>query len=229
MNLFVLYKIVDSDTVRDLLLDGNIRFRPLKYFAKYENSEGEKRGDKEEGASAVFSKNSIPKTAVIKFGDHVVNNDAIISAVFHNKYDLVNRYVYCFGAIYAENSIEVDKNGNPTANTMKFYKDEFPSGKHVIAFLGNNIKHFFERIDKKIVKYDDACRRFVLYTDTSTRAPGFEKSKDFINQNEYRVMFSHDEAEYVDIHIGSLIDIAHVYTLDEFDQLLNDIQITPIL
>ena len=123
------------------------------------------------GASAVFTRHNIPESAVIEFSDRVVKNSDVIEATFHTKFDLVNRYACCFGAIYADDSIAVDENYKLTPTTMRFYKEEFSTGKYVIAFFGDNIIRFFERLDSKIAEYGDAHRDYVRYTDASNRTP----------------------------------------------------------
>jgi len=48
----------------------------------------------------------------------------------------------------------------------------------------------------------------------------------FSKQNEYRVMFTHDESEYVDFQLGDLFDIANRYPIVEFEQIIENLHIT---
>jgi hypothetical protein len=100
------------------------------------------------------------------------------------------------------------------------HPDALKLGDHIVAFL--NINGFFERLDKQIINdHFSAKRNFVSYYDVHKykgELGYFKKPDSYKHQNEYRyVIYSNQDIKSpLRLQIGSLKDIAKIYSAKEF-------------
>lgn len=195
-------KFGSEENITDLFDDGTIYLNTLQYFRTIEDAE--LRGDKYEGISQI--KNYPP-------------GDFEISAInFKGKYislHLKNAFEEVRGNIYSLYCISSFAIPNPS----EFSIDERVKGFGSYCLMVKDNQGFLDRIEKALQERNLKYRHgFVSYYDRYTingAVTLFQKPKEFVYQNEFRIYVESNAIEPIVLQIGSLKSIAQIVPTSE--------------
>lgn len=202
-DLFLLVKFGSKKNIDDLLMNGHIRFSPLKSFKKSDNS---KREDKLETAFKVINS---------EFTDVKVSHPSIGTINLKPVPDSLGRitqfndddYVSFSSFAITPKSFESKEHYSIDAEMLGFGNT---------ALMIKNPKLFFNRIKKaleilnlnfdyKLVNYIDVDKRGEIDLDF------FTKDFNLSYQSEHRILVKNDRSGPLDIKIGSIEDISDIF------------------
>jgi len=206
MGIRFLIKIGKKEDIADLYENGTIFMNTVSFFIEYE--EKEIRGDKDEGIAG------IEQIADLKLLD---KETGVELARAMNSSQLKYRDDENKGNIYS--LIAITSRDNPES----FHIDEKNKKLGDSFIVICNVPEFISRLEKEL-----KARKFeykyhpVQYYDPkeySGKLDIFCKQNYFKYQREFRLFIKKDEDSWLNIKIGSIEDISHVFDIDKLEKL----------
>ena len=193
-------KFGSYENILDLFENGTIYMNPVEYFRRVEDNG--LRGDKYEGALRII--NSLPGT----FRIPNVEKD-----IRYEKVHLIESYEVVLGNLYCLYC--VSSYGIQSPFKFMIDKGNMKFGTHCL--LIKDTRYFLDSIEKGLSKIGFKYHHgFVKYYDKNRISKDltvFDKPNEFEYQKEFRFYVYNNKVEPIAIKIGSLHDIAKIYTM----------------
>lgn len=214
-----LIKFGSKEAITDLFENGTIYCNPVQYFKTLEDKF---RGDSYEGTSYIH--NLPPGQLKISIGGRQVDKEFnYLACHLKEAYEktLGNIYnLYCLSSkiLRGDKPIKIDERIKDFGDTALLIKDN----PKFLSLIQNKLERMRLQYFQGLVEYYDKY----IYTG---KINVFKKPSEYAYQNEFRLYIRRHSDEPLKFQIGSLKEIAEVYSANEFINTFEATENTPPL